>query len=506
MFPTGNDFESEFTFEQSAVPLPEEPPFHVLLLGDWSGNSSKKELNQRRPVVIDRDNFDEVIKQLKVGLDLDLQGDTMQIRFEELDDFHPDNLFRQISLFSDLRDIRRRLLNSDTFDSAANEVRLWFHKPDVETSESQIQSAINDAPPIDSSNLLDMILTQPGDSAASAKPQTIDNSELGRFVSKIVSPHLVKIDENEQSKLITAVDETISELMRVILHHPKFQALESAWRGLYFLVRRLETDVDLKINILDVSKIELTDNLKEFNSLADSFLYRQLITESLELLGGEAFAVVGGNYTFSMNVDDVASMMRISKIAQAANAPFISYIQPEIFGIPEFSEKVEISQLIFIEDSNEGKLWTALRSTPEAKYIGLSPMKVLARMPFGNFTDSTETFSFEEFTDNCEHKNYLWMNPCFVLILLLAQSYRLNGWQMGQNLQQTVENLPMPVFQEDGESKTKPCAEIVLTESLLEIILEQGLMPLISFRNSDKVRLGRFQSISNTQLNGQWNL
>lgn len=508
MFPSGNDFESEFTFEQSAVPLPEEPPFHVLLLGDWSGNLSKKALDQRRPVVIDRDNFDDVLKKLNVGIELDWQGDNLPLLFAEIDDFHPDNIFQQVSLFSKLRDIRQRLLNSDTFDDAANEVRSWFLNTQVEVKDTEIQPEINDAPPIESGNLLDMILTQPGETSTSSISQTVDNSELGRFISKIVSPHLIKIDENEQSNLVAAVDETISEMMRTILHHPKFQSLESSWRGLYFLLRRLETDVDLKIFILDVSKAELMDNLKENQSLADTFLYRQLITEALEIQGGESFAVVGGNYSFSVNVDDVASLMRISKIAQAANAPFFSYIHPEIFGFGDFSDQLESSRFKFLEDTNEGKLWTALRSASESDYLGLSPMKVLARMPYGNSANSIETFAFEEFTEIKTHQNYLWMNPCFVLILLLAQSYRLYGWQMGQNFQTNVDNMPMPLFQEDGETITKPCAEIVLTESMLDAILEQGLMPLISFRNSDKVRLGRFQSISVSKPNikGGWNL
>lgn len=511
MFPTGNDFESEFTLENAAVALPDEPPFHILLLGDWSGNSNRKSLNERRPVVIDRDNFEAVLKKLNVELDLDLQGDgedVLRLQFTEFDDFHPDNLFRQVSLFSDLRDVRRRLANSETFDSAANEVRSWFGFADENLlNDAEIQSEIDDAPPIDSNNLLDMILTQPSELAASIKPQKVDNSDLGRFVSKIVSPYLIKIDESEQSKLIAAVDETVSELMRTILHHPKYQALESAWRGLYFLVRRLETDVDLKVFILDVSKDELISNLKSVNSLADSFLYRWLITESIETPGSEPFSVFGGNYSFGVNVEDIALLLRIAKLANAANAPFISYIQPEMFGVKDFSEKIEASQFKILEASNEAKLWSALRDSSESIYLALSPMKILARMPYGEKSDSVETFSFEEFAEKNEHADYLWMNPCFAGVLLLAQSYRLFGWEMGQTLRHDIENLPIHFYQEDGETKTKPCAEIVLTEGLLETILEAGLMPLISFRDSEKIRLARFQPVSSfsTNLSGKWN-
>jgi len=510
MFPTDN-FESEFTFENSARSLSEEPPFHFLMLGDWSGNFERVNLNTRRPFVVDRDNFDEVIKKLKVGLEIDLNGDGkdfLRLEFAELDDFHPDSLFRRVSLFSELRDVRRRLSNSDTFDEAANEVRSWFYSPDDKTFEETSNSSdINDTPFIDSNNLLDEILAKPNDSSASVKLQRVENTELGRFVSKIVSPFLIKIDENEQSELIAAVDETISRLMRSILHHPKFQALESAWRGLYFLVRRAETDVDLKIFILDVSKDELIENLKSTDSLADSFLYRWLIDETIETPGGEAYSFIGGNYTFNIQVEDIAALMRISKLASAANAPFISHVLPEIFGIKSFAEKIDSMQFKFSEDSSEGKLWTTLRLAADSNYIGLSPMRILARLPFGVATDSTETFSFEEFTENNKHDQFLWTNPCFAIGLLFAQSYRLYGWEMGKALVRDIEKLPVYLFQENGETKTKPCGEVVLTEKFSEMILEQGLIPLISFRDTDKVKAARFQSVSfsQPQLSGRWN-
>ncbi len=509
MLPTDNNFESEFTLENAAVPVPEEPPFYVLLLGDWSGDSTKKELIDRRPIVLDRDNFDEILKRLNVTLKLDWHGaeaENLSIEFFELDDFHPDNLFRNVSLFADLRDIRQRLSNPDTFNMAANEVRSWFVGNESQTDDSRDQSRNNDSPPVETDNLLDFILNSPPDSAASVKPRTVDNSELGRFVSKIVTPHLIRIDENEQSNLISAVDDTISELMRAILHHPKFQTLESAWRGLYFLTRRLETDVDLKIFISDVSKQELSDNLKSVNSLADSFLCRQLSVGTSGSFAEESFAVIGGNYSFELNVDDVATLMRLGKISSSFNAPFISHLKPEIFGINDFSDLSGASDLKALNDSDEAKLWNALRSTTEAGFIALTPMKILGRIPYGSATDSLENFAFEEFTGTLLHQNYLWMNPSFASILLLAQSYRLYGWEMADSFCSELDNLPLHFFQDNGETRSKPCAEIVLTESALERILEQGFIPLISFRDNDKVRVARFQSISssNPKLIAKW--
>nr|HMS40896.1 type VI secretion system contractile sheath small subunit [Pyrinomonadaceae bacterium] len=192
MLPTDTDFEAKFTFENGGNQLDEEPPFHILVLGDWSANAEKIDLLQRRPIVIDRDNFDEVLRESKTTLALDLTGDgkLLNLEFKELDDFHPDNIFRQVSLFADLRDIRRRLRNADDFDEAARQVRAWFNISD----EIEIFVEREKTSPVSSDNLLDQILSSPAETS-SANPRKVDNSELGIFLSKIVSPHLVKIDE-----------------------------------------------------------------------------------------------------------------------------------------------------------------------------------------------------------------------------------------------------------------------------------------------------------------------
>jgi type VI secretion system protein ImpC len=78
---------------------------------------------------------------------------------------------------------------------------------------------------------------------------------------------------------------------------------------------------------------------------------------------------------------------------------------------------------------------------------------------------------------------------------------------MEQGLLQDIDGLPLHVYQEDGETKIKPCAEAVLTFNTAEKILDKGLMPIVSFKDTDRVRLVRYQSIASppTHLRGRWN-
>ena len=70
MQPTETDFEAMVSMETEAIPVPDDPPFHLLITGDFSGRDNlikvtDAPLGEPRPIEIDRDNFEQVMKKLK---------------------------------------------------------------------------------------------------------------------------------------------------------------------------------------------------------------------------------------------------------------------------------------------------------------------------------------------------------------------------------------------------------------------------------------------------------
>ena len=55
-------------------------------------------------------------------------------------------------------------------------------------------------------------------------------------------------------EMIAQLDKKLSAQMNEIMHAPEFQQIESAWRGLKYLVFQSETDAMLKIRVMNVSK------------------------------------------------------------------------------------------------------------------------------------------------------------------------------------------------------------------------------------------------------------
>src|SRR5688572_19955640 len=419
--PFGNsNLEMDFSLESDKSGIIEDTVFQMLVLGDWAGNGARRDLGSRTPIEIDRDNFEDVLNGLGVRLKLETVDADVELEFNSLEDFHPDEIFKRVALFAELRELRKRLRNTDTFHSAAREVRerSGTSREDIIEAKQPAESPAGDG-------LLDAILSSPEGGGRAPKPAL--SGDLSALVGELVRPHLVTVDENEQASMVAAVDEATSSLMRSILHDRRFRQLEAAWRGLFFLVRRTETSSELKIFILDVTKDELEADLRADANVSDSVLFKR-ITGGRD---GEPWAAVFGNYAFMPAVDDVAALIRLGKIGIAANTPFISHIRPDILGVTSLTEHPDSDDWDLNGNSSEAKVWAALREVPESRFLGLTIPRFLARLPYGSATEPTEVFAFEEFTDEHGHDHYLWANPCFVVANLLAITYTELGWDFG---------------------------------------------------------------------------
>ena len=152
------------------------------------------------------------------------------------------------------------------------------------------------------------------------------------------------------------------------------------------------------------------------------------------------------------------------------------------------------------------KRWQALRESAAAPWIGLALPRVLLRLPYGPQTNPVERFEFEELSPGRDHEAYLWGNPAFACAMLIGTAFAERGWSMEPGDHLDIEDLPAHTYEEAGESKMKPCAEVCLGERAGTAILDRGVMPLLSYRNRNAARLMRFQSLADPPagLRGPW--
>ena len=476
----------------------QETPFRIAILGDFTGRANKGMLNpglrDRKPLLIDRDNFDEILARLNVEINLPILGKDsapITVKFSEMDDFHPDHLYETLDVFDALQEMKQSMKDPETFASLAK----GGFPPAVAGGEQK-----KGDPEV--GNLLDRVLDESEDVKAENEPYQ-RQPEMDRFLREITKPHLVPKAHPKQAEMIASVDEASGELMRRILHHPDFQAVESLWRGLYFLVSLLETDENLKFALFDISKEELAADLSSAEDLSKTGIYNLLVEQTIKTFGGEPWAVIAGNYVFDQHINDIELLGRMAKIAMAAGAPFISSANDTVLGCESLAKSPDPDEW---KETEESQAWDALRKIPEAAYLGLALPGFLLRLPYGRDTVPLESFPFQEMPGQPVHEQYLWGNPSFACTYLLAQSFSREGWSFQQGQVMDIEGMPLHVYKEHGESVVKPCAEVVLTEKAAERILDKGLLLLLSYRNQDVIRLARFQSLADPPANlaGKW--
>ena len=150
-----------------------------------------------------------------------------------------------------------------------------------------------------------------------------------------------------------------------------------------------------------------------------------------------------------------------------------------------------------------------LRGLREAHFLGLIMPRFLIRLPFGKETESTELFDFEEMAhpESAAHDDYLWANPAFAAVLLMVRNFTEQGWDFRPGALTEITGLPIHIYKLDGESRTTPCAEVLMTQTAAEEMLERGIIPLVSLKDQPVLRIVRFQSVAHplAALAGRWN-
>ena len=315
---------------------------------------------------------------------------------------------------------------------------------------------------------------------------------IAEFVQQAMQGQMVMAKDLETSlqARIAEIDRLLSAQMNAILHHEQFQRLEASWRGLHHLVYESETSTMLKIKVFNVSKKDLLKDLERVSEFDQSAVFKKIYEEEYGTFGGQPFGALIGDYYFSNHPQDMLLLEKMSQVAAAANAPFISAPAPQLFGWENFSEMTEVRDLAKIFDRTEYLKWRSFRDSEDSRYVGLAMPRTLMRLPYGQETGlPTETFRYEEDVDGKEHDKYLWGNAAYSFGTRLTEAFAMYGWCVairGVEGGGLVQGLPVHTFQTDeGDVALKCPTEIAITDRREKELSDLGFMPLVHCKNTD---------------------
>jgi type VI secretion system protein ImpC len=330
------------------------------------------------------------------------------------------------------------------------------------------------------------------------------------------------------SARVAQQDQLVSRQLNYVMHHDDFQALEASWRGLHYLVMNTETSNRLKIRVLNATFDELYKDLDKAVEFDQSTLFKLIYEEEYGTFGGEPYSLLLGDYEIGRKARDIIFAERMSNLAAAAHAPFISSAYSKLFDLEDFDDLHKPRDLTKLFESAELIKWRSFRDTEDSRYVTLAMPKVLLRLPYHHENNPVDEIYFDEdvaitlyevdengevFLDKAGHpvavtsedangamiekakkrvdaRKMLWGNAAYVLGRVITRAFEQHGWTAairGVEGGGLVEGLPAYTYEsEDGEISLNCPTQVSITDRREKELNDLGFMAICHCKGSDK--------------------
>ena len=217
------------------------------------------------------------------------------------------------------------------------------------------------------------------------------------FITELLAPgrEIDRVDKSLVDAMIAELDARMSAQVNEILHQAAFQKLESAWRGLRFMIERVDFRENIRVELLNVTKGELLQDFENEPDLPNSGLYNIVYKREYGVYGGKPYGAICSNFEFGPGAEDMTLLRKCAAVAAMAHAPIITNASPEFFG-PEktFLKLPNLKDLKALFESPQYARWQSFRETEDARYVGLCMPRFLLRLPYGENQNPGEGVQF----------------------------------------------------------------------------------------------------------------
>ena len=449
------------------------PPFHVVVLGDFSGRprAERGALAERRTVRIDIDNFESVFARVAplaeiAGLQ-DTLGVALRIKLETMEEFSADALLARLPAQAPARAA-----------APVSAAPAPASGADAEDAAAMMQRLLGGSLPAGAPAL-----------AAAPVPAKAD-AAVDRFIRQLVGEHLAP----PAPVAAPGANDAAAALLRHVLRDPAWRHLESAWRAVDRFVRELDmADGEVRLELLDCRADEL---LADLSAAAGDPAHATLA--SLLKGDGRGCDIVVSLEEFGPSLAELSLLGGLAAVAMAQGAVLLAGAAPALAAVASSDDAQVLA-------SNESRVWRALRESALASRIGLTFPRLLSRLPYGPRHDPVSAFPFDELADASTaslHDQLVWRSAALDAALLLAQGHVDGGVESRIQL----EDLPAFIDRSDDEPRLQAVAEVYLGERDVNTLQTAGLITLQSDRRMPNARVSSWQSIAagGGDLAGSW--
>ena len=144
--------------------------------------------------------------------------------------------------------------------------------------------------------------------------------------------------------------------------------------------------------------------------------------------GAHIADALGWPFTAVPDGQHLAMLEKMSQVAAAAHAPFLTAPSAQMFGLQSFGQLGEPRDVSKIFDSVDYAKWKSFPESDDARYVGMCMPHILMRLPYGEDTVPVETFNFREDVDGRDASKYLWGNAAYALAARITNAFAQYAW------------------------------------------------------------------------------
>jgi type VI secretion system protein ImpC len=412
-------------------------PFKVLALAPFLPESDKPWLAE--PLKVDLTSLDSVLEGMGVSLFLPLPKNLcppggLTLRFKRMKDFSPEALMENNSFL-------RNLLEAGAFIQDAGRQGL-----SAEAMSARLKGW-PDLPP-------ELKFETQKETPSSSSSKSIDN-----ILQMVAMPEEGSARRTETLPFMEQVDNHLRQILGRIFADENFRSLESAWRGLQLTLRQGNFGGESSLAIVPVTSATLEETL-------DSLLLR---------LVADLPSLILIDLPLDNSPRSSELMEKIGRFAETLLAPALGWIAPKFFHLETWSDLARLPFLPHYLEGAQFAKWRAFRRSAQARWVGVTCNRFLARYPYGK-ENSPGRVWFEE-------AQGLWASPVWGAGSLIVQGFKRHGWPTRFTEWKEVRLVDLALHPVEG-NRSLP-TEAYLAEERIDQFVRGGIIPLVSSYNQD---------------------
>ena len=215
-------------------------------------------------------------------------------------------------------------------------------------------------------------------------------------------------DDFRPARVAARVPSAVGSELDRIVQAPPFQRVESAWRGVRFLLD--QGGEDAAIEVIAVPRTGIAEALRE--QVLDPVRRDERAAPLLILL----------DFDFGHQAADLALLGEIAEIAAELNAPAVAGASPSIFGLRHFAHLAAFPDPLGAIQGPAHAPWREFQASEPARWICLTLGRYLQRTPY-----DIESPLYRELVAEAKPDSFLWGRGVWLVGAAAVRSLRTHG-------------------------------------------------------------------------------